>query len=159
MRHVSTALYRVAPTGSPHDALCIAHPLGRIWYAGFQHMLVPQFAPEGAPWCQFVSVRTSALDGVEDRLVVADASLARHGLAWVLGAPQNEGNVFVGLAHRLHLAARLAAGFGEDVTVAIGARVVDPLGRRPELDVRTLSVDGIPLTGFAAGRALTNLGL
>jgi hypothetical protein len=159
MRHDPLQLYRATPTGSPTDALRVVHRLGAVWYAGFRYALAPQPAPIGSPWCQFVLVPRAERDGVEDALVVADAELARHGLAWRLDAPENEGNVFVGLAHRLHLAARLAAGFGDGVSVALGARVHDPLTGRATLDVRTIAVDGRPLVGFAAGRALASVGL
>lgn len=158
MRHDILSIYRVSPHGSPRDALNVTGRLGEVWYAGFRHLLVPQPALASAPWCQFVSVPAAELDGVEDALIVADAELTRHGLAWRLGAPANRSNVYVGLAATLSLQERLVEAFGDGVTVALGARVRDPLGD-PRLQPRTLAIDGRPLLGIALARALVDLGL
>ncbi|MCA9569291.1 MAG: hypothetical protein KC656_15690, partial [Myxococcales bacterium] len=133
MRHDILSIYRVSPHGSPRDALPVAGRLGEVWYAGFRHTLAPQPSLASAPWCQIVAVPAGELDGVEDRLIVADAELSRHGLAWVLDAPANRGNVFVRLVRSLGVLDRMVGAFGEHATVALGARVLRPLSARPAL--------------------------
>ncbi|MCB9675929.1 MAG: hypothetical protein H6737_12475 [Alphaproteobacteria bacterium] len=151
-------IYRNANSGSPCDAIRVSHRLGAVWYAGRERVLPPEPSLASLPWVQIGVVPATATDGIEDRLVVCDAELARHALAWRIEAPENQDNVFVRLAVGLGLVERVEGAFGPDTAVFLTGVVRNPLSK-PSLEVRGVMVGAESLGGHVRDGALEALGL
>jgi len=103
-------------------------------------------------------VPLSDTDGVEGRLVVCDAELARHALAWRMDAPENRDNVFIRLARSIDLVERVDRVFGAQVSVILTGVVRDPLAA-PRLEVRSIQVGDDSLGGAVRDGAIEALEL
>ncbi|MEZ4315986.1 MAG: hypothetical protein R3F61_00710 [Myxococcota bacterium] len=152
------SIYRNTTSGSPRDAIRVRHRLGAVWYAGRDRVLPPGPSLATAPWVQLGVVPESRTDGVEGRLVVCDAELARHALAWRLDAVENEDNVFVRLARALDLVSRVDGAFGPHTAVTVTGIVRNPLAS-PALTVRGVAIAGEILGGAVRDGAIEALGL
>lgn len=151
-------LYRnPSPARDARSPLRVSHALGVVWYAGTDRVLDPEPSRVDAPWCLFGVVPTHLTDGIEDRLIVCDATLARHALAWRVDAPANEDNVFLQVARSLELVARVDAIL-PGRTVLIAGHLHDPLARA-RLVARRVVIDGAQLANPKADAVLTRLGI
>ena len=156
--HDIQRLYRNHNLADRFDApLRVSNALGTVWYAGRDRMLAGLASGVDAPWCLLGVVPAEQTDGVEDRLIVADAELARHHLAWRVDAPANGGNVFLAIARELALVARVDLVF-PGRKVLISGFLVDPLGRAVFCG-HDVQIDGIQLTRGEAAHTLAQLGL
>jgi len=144
--------------GAPADAIRVSHRLGRVWFAGRDRVAAPSPALAGSPWMQIGVVPLSDTDGVEGRLVVCDAELARHALAWRMDAPENRDNVFIRLARSIDLVERVDRVFGAQVSVILTGVVRDPLAA-PRLEVRSIQVGDDSLGGAVRDGAIEALEL
>lgn len=156
--HDIQRLYRNHNLADHVDApLRVSGALGTVWFAGRDRMLSAQPSTLEAPWCQLGVVPADRTDGVEDRLIVADATLARHHLAWRVDATANGGNVFLEAARRLDLVERVHAAF-PGRQVLIGGVLCDPLGDAVFLG-REVELDHVRLTPWEVAHTLAQLGL
>lgn len=159
MRHDYPRAYRNAPFGSASDALSITPRLGHIWWASTSNLLPPEPTRLDRPWFQVVRLGEQDLDPVQDRLIVADAELTRHGLAWRLEAETHRGNVFVDTVDRLALHTGLNAAVPPRDRVALGLRLHGPLTAEPRVEVRAVQVNGVELWPADRRALLARLGL
>ncbi len=153
-------IYRHAsgPGRSPSDAIRVAHRLGAVWYVGRERLVPPVPTLASQPWVHLGVQPASETDGVEDRLIVADAELARHGLAWRIDAPANQANVFVRLATASELVQRVDDAFGPDADLRIAGVIRNPLAQ-PVLEVREVRLDDRILGGVVLDGVFEALGL
>jgi hypothetical protein len=151
-------IYRHRPGRSPRDAIRVVHRLGAVWYVGRERLCPPVPTLASLPWVHLGVQPVSETDGVEDRLIVCDAELARHGLAWRIDAAANQDNVFVRLATALSLVDRVDGAFGPQADVRISGIVRNPLAQ-PQLEVREVRLDDRVLGGVVLDGVIEALGL